>query len=210
MARPLAAAGGAQWVGYNDIGLGVNGIYWKTPFYISLAVMDGKANRNYPDFASLADGQMLYLGEIGFERDVDGPNEVAIRCTFSHLDVHDINGPGQSIMISSDLHFNGLWALAARWSKSFNRLNADHQELFSLGTLWTKPFSRASDLLGLGIFSGKPSEVEYNWESGLELFYKLQLTHTISVTPDLQYWFRNDASIDVSTWVWGLRSEVEF
>ena len=28
MARPLAAAAGAQWVGYNDIGLGVNGVVW--------------------------------------------------------------------------------------------------------------------------------------------------------------------------------------
>ena len=211
MARPLAAAGGAQWVGYNDIGLGINGVYWKTPFYISLAIMDGKANRKYPDFASLADGEMLYLGEVGFESDPEGPNEAAIRITFSHLDVHDTDGPGQSIMISGDIHFKGSWALAGRWSKSFNRLTADYQDLVSLGMVWVTPFSRSQDLLGFGVFTGNPAESEtYNWESGFELFYKLQLTNAISILPDIQFWFRDDAIMDVSTWVWGLRSEFEF
>jgi hypothetical protein len=129
MARPLAAASGAQWVGYNDIGLGVNGIAWKTPLYVSLAVMDGKASRRFLDFASLLDLQLLYLGEIGFEHDVDGPNDAAVRVTISYLDVeaseNSVFGSGQSLMISGDKRFNGAWALAGRWSRSFDRLSAD-------------------------------------------------------------------------------------
>jgi hypothetical protein len=211
MARPLAAAGGAQWVGYNDIGLGAILGAWKRPFYITIGAIDGKANRKYPDFKSIVDFKMLYLGEIGIEKDPDGPNEAALRLTISHLDSDDSVGSGQSLMLSGDINFNGNWALAARWSKSINRLTADHQELFSLGTLWTSPFNRAQDLLGIGFFSGKPSNETHNWESGFELFYKLQLTHAISVAPDLQYWFRKDAnSPTVKTWIWGVRSEVEF
>ncbi|PLX11291.1 MAG: hypothetical protein C0598_08515, partial [Marinilabiliales bacterium] len=118
MARPLAAAGGAQWVGNNDIGLGINAVFWKVPFYVSAAVIDGKANRNYPDFESLGDAEFLYLAEVGVERDIDGPNEAALRVTLSHLDLKDKLGPGQSLMISGDILFNGIWGIAARYSKS--------------------------------------------------------------------------------------------
>jgi len=211
MARPLAAAGGAQWVGNNDIGLGINALYWKAPFYISAAVMDGKANRKYPDFKSLGDSEFLYLAEIGMEKDIDGANEAALRITFSHLDLKDQSGPGQSLMISGDILFNGVWAVAGRYSKSFKRFTSDHKELVSLGSLWLQPFDRPQDLVGLGVFTGKPSDPNHNWESGIELFYKLQLTNAISLLPDIQYWFRNDENIpDVQTWVFGLRTEIEF
>jgi hypothetical protein len=211
MARPLAAAGGAQWVGNNDIGLGINALYWKTPFYISAAVMDGKANRNYPDFKSLGDAEFLYLAEVGFERDADGPNEAALRITYSYLDLKDKSGPGQSLMISGDILFDGAWGIAGRYSRSFKRLTSDHKELVSLGFLWENPLDRPQDLVGLGVFTGKPSDAELNWESGIELFYKLQLTNAIGLLPDIQYWFRNDENIsDVQTWIFGLRSEIEF
>jgi hypothetical protein len=215
MARPLAAAGGAQWVGNNDIGLGVNGIVWKGPLYASAAIMDGKANRRYPDFGSLVDGKFLYLGEIGFERDVDGPNEAAVRLTISHLDLDDgegpEHGPGQSVMVSGDRQFNGRWALAGRWSRSFERLSGDYRELFSLGAMWLVPFARSQDIAGFGIFAGKPSDADRGVESGCEVFYVLRLTQTVSVMPDLQYWWRNDEDVPgARTWVLGLRAEFEF
>jgi len=210
MARPLAAAGGAQWVGYNDIGLGVNGVYWKTPIYFSVAAIDAKANRKYPDFGSLADGELLYLVEAGLEWDVNGPNEKAIRVTFSHLDLQDALGPGQSLMISGNLIFDNIWGIAGRYSRSFRRFTADYRELASLAFLWELPYRRSDDLAGIGVFTGKPSDPDKNWESGFELFYKLQLTNGISFAPDLQYWLRKDTDDKVRTWVLGFRSEIEF
>ena len=214
MARPMAAAAGAQWVGFNDIGLGVNGLAWKGPLYASVAIMDGKANRQYPDFPSLGDGELLYLGEVGFERDVGGPNELALRVTASHLDVRDgenpQQGPGQSLMISADWHYDGRWALAARWSRSFGRLSADYRDLVSLGGLWLAPFGR-SDLAGLGFFSGAPSDSSRGREYGVELFYVLRLTQAVGLMTDVQYWWRDDpGGGGAGTWVWGLRTEFEF
>ncbi|MBW2510024.1 MAG: carbohydrate porin [Deltaproteobacteria bacterium] len=215
MARPLAAAGGAQWVGSNDIGLGANGIAWKDPFYVAVAFVDAKANRQYPDFASFFDGQYLYLGEIGFERDVDGPNEAALRLTVSHLDLDDGDGPeagpGQSVMLSGDKHFNGRCALAGRWSRSLDRLSADYRELFSLGVLLLVPFSRTQDIAGFGVFTGEPSEADRGWESGAEIFYRLRLTQAVGLMPDIQYWSRDDRDGEnARTWVFGLRMEFEF
>ena len=177
--------------------------------------MDGKANRKYPDFASFFDGEFLYLGEIGFERDADGPNEAALRLTVSHLDVHDGEapgkGPGQSIMISGDKQFNGRWALAGRWSRSFERLSSDYRELFSLGAMWLDPLSRTQDLAGFGIWAGQPSDADRSLESGFEFFYVLRLTQTVSLMPDLQYWHRNDRDgPGARSWVLGFRADFEF
>ena len=74
MARPLAAAGGAQWVGANDIGLGVQLVGWRDGFYATGAVIDGSADRKFPDFKSLGDGRFLTVAEIGFEQDLGGPH----------------------------------------------------------------------------------------------------------------------------------------
>jgi len=215
MARPLAAAAGAQWVGSNDIGLGANGIVWKGPWYLSVAAIDGKADRKSPDFKSLADGQLLYLAEFGLERDFDGPNEAALRFTVSHLDVDDGDnpgaGPGQSAMISAEKRFNGRWALAGRWSRSFGRLSSDYRDLHSLGALWLVPLAREDDIAGFGLFSGEPSDGTRGRESGGELFYHLKLTQAVGVMFDFQYWSRDDDSGDrVRTRIWGLRAEFDF
>ncbi len=215
MARPVAAAAGAQWVGNNDIGLGVNGIVWKAPWYVSAAVTDGKANRQYPDFPSLTDGEFLYLGEVGLEWDYDGPNEAAVRLTVSHLDLDDgegpEHGPGQSVMLSGDKLFNGRWGLAGRYSRSFERLSADYRALASLGFLWLTPLARTPDIAGLGLFVGDPSDSARGSESGIEIFYRLRLTQAVSVMPDLQYWSRDDpGGGGARSWVWGIRAEFEF
>ena len=215
MARPLAAAAGAQWVGSNDIGLGANGIVWKGPWYLSIAAIDGKANRKYPDFKTLADGELLYLGEVGFERDVDGPNETALRFTVSHLDVDDGEnpgaGPGQSAMVSAEKRLDGRWALAGRWSRSFGRLSSDYRDLYSLGVMWLVPLAREDDIAGFGLFSGEPSDGTRGREAGGELFYRLKLTQAVGVMFDFQYWSRDDDSGNkVRTRIWGLRAEFEF
>jgi hypothetical protein len=215
MARPLAAAAGAQWVGSNDIGLGANGVVWKGPWYVSLAAIDGKANRKYPDFKSMGDGQLLYLGEVGFERDIGGAKEAALRLTVSHLDVDDGDNPGagtgQSAMISAVKRFDGRWALAGRWSRSFGRLSSDYRDLYALGVLWLVPLARSADIAGLGLFSGDPSDAARGRESGGELFYRLKLTQAVGLMLDFQYWSRDDDNAEkVRAQVWGLRAEFEF
>jgi hypothetical protein len=214
MARPLAAAAGAQWVGNNDIGLGAHLVLWQGAYYVSVAAIDGKANRKYPQLSSFLDGQFLYLAEVGYERDLDGPNEFILRITASHLDLDGENpaeGPGQSLMLSVERRFSGRWATFARWSKSYKRLSADYQELLSIGVASLEPFGFSGDVAGLGIFVGDPSDPDRGDEYGAELSYKLQLTQDTSIMPDLQYWYRNDpTSQRISTWIVGMRFNFEF
>jgi hypothetical protein len=176
MARPLAAAAGAQWVGNNDIGLGANLVLWRAGYYVSIAAIDGKANRKYPQLDSFLDGEFLYLAEVGYEDDLDGPNEIIFRVTASHLDLSGENpekGPGQSLMVSTERRFNDRWAAFGRWSKSYERLSGDYQELLSFGLAWLRPFAFSQDFMGLGFFIGDPTSPERGDEYGAELSYKL-------------------------------------
>jgi hypothetical protein len=104
----------------------------------------------------------------------------------------------------------GRWALAGRYSRSFERLSADYRELASLGLLWVVPFGRPQDIAGLGFFAGDPSDASRGLESGAEIFYRLQLTQAVSVMPDLQCWSRDDRDGEYArSWVWGLRAEFQ-
>jgi hypothetical protein len=189
-------------------------VAWKGAFYSSLAVMDGKANRQYPDFKSIKEGRLLYIGGVGYETDLGGPNEAAVRLTVSHLDLPGENpqkGRGQSVMISAERQFDGQWAVFGRWSRSFNRFEADYRELLSLGGGWINPFGFDGDFLGFGFFAGRPSNPAKSVESGFELCYKLVLTQGLSLMPDLQYWSRNDSGGNrVRTWVSGVRFNIEY
>jgi hypothetical protein len=215
MARPLAAAGGAQWVGANDIGLGAQLVGWRGGFYATGAVIDGSADRKFPDFNSLGDGRFLTVGEVGYERDLGGPHEMAIRLTWTHLDetVEDstTKPSGESAIISLARKFHERWVLAARWSKSFRRLSADHRELYSFGLIRLQPFDYGGDAFGFGVFRGTPSDESRGTEYGAEVFYKLNIFQDISVMPDIQYWHRSDADgTEVRTVVYGVRVNFDY
>jgi hypothetical protein len=215
MARPLAAAAGAQWVGNNDIGLGAHIMKWKGPWYLSAGVTDAQSNRHYPDFASFLDGRYLYLVETGIDVDPDGPDAITLRLTGSYLDVRDgvapAAGPGKSLMFSALKRFDGRWALSGRWSKSFDRLSSEYRELLSLGSLWLSPFGRSSDILGVGVFAGDPADSSAGTERGTEIFYRVQLTQALNIMPDLQYWKRSGkATNPADTWVAGIRVNFDY
>lgn len=215
LARPLAAAAGAQWVGSNDIGLGAQVVTWKRDWYTTVSVIDGDSDRTFPDFSSLAEGRFLYLGEVGIERNLGGPNEFTIRFTYTHLDetVRDgaVKPAGESAIISFERKFNDRWALAGRWSKSYRRLTADYRELYSFAAVLLQPFSFDDDSVGLGLFAGDPADSAKGTEYGAEIFYKLRLTQGISLMPDVQYWYRDDSGgTQTRSWVCGFRLNFEF
>jgi carbohydrate-selective porin OprB len=114
-------------------------------------------------------------------------------------------------MFSALKRFDGRWALSGRWSKSFDRLSSQYRELLSLGSLSLNPFGRPSDILGLGIFAGDPSDTSAGTEHGMEIFYRLQLTQALNIMPDLQYWKRNgNTTSRTDAWVAGIRINFDY
>ncbi len=213
LARPLAAAAGAQWFGDNDIGLGLNVIGWRRPFYASAAIMDAKAKRTWPDFSSLFDGELLYIGEVGYERDEGGPNHTAIRVTLSYIDLADgpnpEKGPGWAAAVTAVRRVGGRFAVFGRWTRSWHRRSSKYRELLSVGGAWTQPFGRSQDFLGLGFWVGHPSDAKRHSELGVELSYRIQLTQAVSVMPDAQYWVRDETGEDVNVLILGVRLNFE-
>jgi porin len=71
----------------------------------------------------------------------------------------------------------------------------------------------AGNLLGLGVQVGAPNEALYgpglDDQYGMELFYRLQVTRELAITPDIQF-LKNPAlnpGVD-DLWVFGLRARL--
>jgi hypothetical protein len=210
LARPLAAAGGAQWVGANDIGLGAQLVGWRRGYYATAAIIDGSADRKFPNFDSLGDGRFLYVAEAGYERDIGGPHEMTARLTVTYLDATVEDGEskpaGESVILSLARKFHDRWVVAARWSRSYGRFTSDYRQLVSLGLIHLQPAELDGDSLGIGVFAGDPSDATKGTEYGAEVFYKLRMTQDVSIMPDIQYWHRDDPGLsDTRSVVYGVR-----
>jgi porin len=61
--------------------------------------------------------------------------------------------------------------------------------LVAAGVGLRSPFGRKSDVLGIGVSWGAPLIASQREQSGIEIFYRLQLTRQLAVTPDVQLIF---------------------
>jgi porin len=72
-------------------------------------------------------------------------------------------------------------------------------------------FKESKDLIGFGLNWGRPPDSELDDQYTAELFYRLQLTENIAVTPDVQLIIDPALNPDEdSIWVFGLRARLAF
>ena len=99
---------------------------------------------------------------------------------------NDQNGYGYGIMLEQDLP--NEFRVMAEYGHSNSNLSPVEQAINVVFNL-TSPFGRKSDLVGIGFNWSKPTS-EYRSthreETFMELFYRLQLTDSMQLTPDLQ------------------------
>ena len=70
-------------------------------------------------------------------------------------------------------------------------------------------FQKSKDLLGFGLNWGRPPDSELDDQYTAELFYRLQLTQNLAVTPDVQM-ITNPAlnQGEDTMWISGLRTRL--
>ena len=119
---------------------------------------------------------------------------------------------GAGFGFSTDLTFgDGGWGVLARYAINEQNLT-DFHEFASLGLLSLRPFGREADLAGIAAAWAEPARVSnLREETVIEAFYRLQVTETLQLTPDVQYIQRPAFDRDVSdTFVVGLRVRSQF
>ena len=191
-------------------------------FFVNAMVTDALGTPNNT-FSTLDEGYVWSAVEVGWvlpfdEEALGGPTVLSAIWAGQNLD--DINGGAQrqwsngfALQLQGHLSENvGVWAQGGLAESTMSRTTAG----FSVGLGIENPFGDTSrgDLFGVAFNWSKPSDrlaVPLEEQSMLEMFYRIQLTGSCQLTPDLQVVFDPGARADSATsFVLGLRLTTDF
>ncbi len=134
---------------------------------------------------------------------------------YSNNDI-DYQEKGWGAGLSFDQDIGGGITPFLRWGIA-QEGSAPADMCWSTGVTLNGVFDRAHDGIGVafcfsrieggGLAGGQPGD---GWETIIEAFWRIQVTRTLQVSPDIQ-WFQSGESGGVSnTWIWGLRCTWNF
>jgi carbohydrate-selective porin OprB len=188
------------WPLYGGLGAAVT---WKATDRLTLRAGGGESGSDEPwaFWKTVDDGNWYQLFETELRLDLPGLGKGAYRLTpwHNHLDGED--GWGVGVNVDQELGFP--------WLVGFFRFGAGDRDVtpvertVSGGIAVEKPFGRAGDYFALGVGWSRPSDPDARDETFLEVMYRLQLTKTLELTPNLQLVLDPASNQDTDTIVIG-------
>ena len=171
------------WPLYGGMG---GAVTWKATDRLTLRIGAGESGSDEPwqFWRTVDDGNWYQLVEAELALDVPGLGKGTYRLTpwHNHLDGRDGWGVG--------LNFDQ--ELGLPWLVGFFRFGAGDGDVtpferhVSGGVAVEGPFGRSGDHFALGVGWSRPSEPGARDETFLEFQYRLQLTKTLELSPDIQ------------------------
>lgn len=152
--------------------------------YIHALAIDteGAQQRN---IQTLADKKYLEAIEVGWFKGFPGSRWVNYRGVFWRNDTATL-GSGHGGGIGFDHEFANGWAPFGRFALATDKGTATKQ-IESVGVVQTKPFGRRSDFFGASFNWTRPSTGQGKRQEGVvETFYRLRLTTSVEVGPDME------------------------
>jgi hypothetical protein len=206
----LSTNQGVPWAG-GSRGVGATATYQSDWISMSAGFQDAKGDQKNIDFSSFSDGKFMYLGEMSFDPHIYEQGAGSYKFTVGYNDatgsgtgVSERDGWGITLSGRQDFPDNfGLFAIYRRsWEREVNGAKATA----GAGVVFTEPFGWSNDWLGVGYFYADPSNAQYQDEHGVEAYWRMQLTHRLELTPDVQVYLTpaKDTEDDISV-VFGLR-----
>lgn len=177
-------------------------------FIHALAIdTEGAQQRN---LETLVDRKYLEAIEVGWFKGFPGGKWVNYRGVFWRNDTAT-RGSGHGGGIGFDHEFANGWAPFGRFALATDKGTATKQ-VESVGIVQTRPFGRPSDFFGASFNWTKPSSGEGKRQEGVfETFYRLRLTTSVEVGPDVEVSIHpTNASNAYSTVLLGARMRVIF
>ena len=177
-------------------------------FIHALAIdTEGAQQRN---LETLVDRKYLEAVEVGWFKGFPGGKWVNYRGVFWRNDTAT-RGSGHGGGIGFDHEFANGWAPFGRFALATDKGTATKQ-VESVGIVQTRPFGRPSDFFGASFNWTKPSSGEGKRQEGVfESFYRLRLTTSVEVGPDVEVSIHpTNAENAYSTVLLGARMRVIF
>jgi porin len=144
---------------------------------------------------TVTDGSWWQLLEIEWRAGIKGLGKGTYRVTPWHSQLHGEDGWGVGLNIDQEL---GLpWLIAFLRAGVGDGDVTPVERFVSGGLVILEPLGRSRDMIGVGAAWSKPSpDFGVRNETLLEFFYRIALTPSIHVTPDLQIIFSPAANPD--------------
>ena len=167
---------------------------------------EGAQQRN---IESLADRKYAEAVELGWSSGTLGEKYNLYRVGMWRDDTKDL-GSGYGGGFEFDHELSGGWTPFGRFAFGTSKGTAI-RDIYGLGLARIHPFGRAGDMFGTAFNYSEPNEPGKHHESVFESFYRLRLTQSIRVGPDLEVSIHpTNAAKAYTTTVLGTRMEVIF
>lgn len=190
------------------LGLFVN--YNADNWYVSGLIRDADGTSNGLQFDTLSTGNWEYTAEIAWTPDnVFGLGSGIYRFIPYYTDSIGENESkqpsGWTWSLSFDQDIGSSYGAAFRYAYADEDFRSLKQRA-SLSFQIKQPLGFKNDRLGLGLFWGEPTNPDLGSETGAEIFWKMQLSPSLEITPGLQVIFDPALDADRSTaWIGELR-----
>jgi porin len=204
-----------------DRGLGGFIMYRPQPnIYLRLGVHDANADAEEAGFDTLFDeGELFKIFEVGFdpgfmERQPDRPPFGDVHVSFWHQDERDDDNvdDGWGFVVSGSQRFGRfLPFLRYGYTDSSSRGPTPIKHMVNGGVGIDEIFGQSNDRIGIGLTWSHPVDGALDDQGTLDMFYRVQVTPQIAVSPTLQLIINPARNADVDeVWVLGVRSRFAF
>lgn len=185
--------------------------------YLLAGVHDANGNPTRAGFDTFVeDREFFVVGEVGWDPgyladETKNPMAPDVHATFWHTDARSEAGrpEGWGASFTAQKPFGSVVPFARYGYSDGGAALLEH--LVMAGVTWVEAFGYQQDALGLAISYGKPSTDGVRDQYTSELYYRMQLTRRLAVTPSLQLIVNPSANPDQDLLaVFGLRARLDF
>lgn len=189
------------------LGLGVFAQYRADTWYLSGVARAPDTELGWSTDA-LQSGDREFIVEAALTPTIPGLGYGEYRLTWSKLEANDTLPEVETLSLSFDQDIGERVGAFFRYAKSDDTFR-DFQSRIAAGMILKKPFGYTHDRVGLGLWQGDPTDPDLGHETGVEMFYRAQVSPALQVTPDIQYLSNPANSSSASELVFGLRFRLE-
>lgn len=159
--------------------------------YMTVAVSERGSRKEQVRFDTFFERPNYFTAmEFGYQPDIEGLGKGDYHVTFWYADHYKHNGftiipYGKGFALSAEQVFSQNFIPFARFSYA-DGLATLFRQSCALGFGMENPFGRGEDVYAIGFGWKQPFTQEIDPQYVIETFYRLQLTPTMQITPDLE------------------------
>jgi len=186
LAIPFPEYGGLGVVAYADVTENLS---------VMFGAGDSSSNEPLEFWKTVTDGSWWQILELEWSTEVGVLGKGTYRVTPWHNQLHGEDGWGVGLNV--DQEFGRPWLIAFLRASVGDGDVTPVERFVSGGLVILEPLGRSRDMIGVGAGWSKPSpDFGFRNETLLELFYRISLSPSIHITPDVQVIFSPAANLD--------------